>query len=184
MIETLISSKTRIKLLLKFFLNSNNTAYLRGLEGEFGESTNAIRLELNRLEKAGMLSSSIEGNKKLFKANTKHPLFQEVHNIVLKHVGLDKVVINVIERLGDVKEVYLAGSFSRGLDSQVIDLIFIGNIDINSLIKLIDKVEHVIRRKIRYLIYQPGEKDDIDWSAFTPKPLMLWNDERNQISQT
>ncbi|MCB0685917.1 MAG: ArsR family transcriptional regulator [Saprospiraceae bacterium] len=184
MIETLISSKTRIKLLLKFFLNSNNTAYLRGLEGEFGESTNAIRLELNRLEKAGMLSSSIEGNKKLFKANTKHPLFQEVHNIVLKHVGLDKVVINVIERLGDVKEVYLAGSFSRGLDSQVIDLIFIGNIDINYLIKLIDKVEHVIRRKIRYLIYQPGEKDDIDWSAFTPKPLMLWNDERNQISQT
>ena len=53
MIETLISSKTRIKLLLKFFLNSNTTAYLRGLEEEFGESTNSIRLELNRFEKAG-----------------------------------------------------------------------------------------------------------------------------------
>ena len=55
MIETLISSKTRIKLLLKFFLNSNTTAYLRSLESEFGESTNAIRIELNRLEEAGML---------------------------------------------------------------------------------------------------------------------------------
>lgn len=57
MIEALISSKTRIKLLLKFFLNSSNRAYLRGLEEEFGESTNAIRLELNKLEKAGMVSS-------------------------------------------------------------------------------------------------------------------------------
>lgn len=170
--------------MLKFFLNSNTTSYLRSLESEFGESTNAIRLELNRLEKAGMLSSFVEGNKKLFKANTKHPLFQEIHNIVLKHVGLDKVVINVIERLGDVNEVYLAGSFSRGLDSQVIDLIFIGNIDINYLIKLIEKVEKVIHRKIRYLIYQPEERNEIDWSAFAPKPLILWDDERNKISST
>ena len=53
MIEALISSKTRIKLLLKFFLNSKTTSYLRGLEAEFGESSNAIRIELNRFEKAG-----------------------------------------------------------------------------------------------------------------------------------
>ena len=50
MLETLISSKTRIKLLLKFFLNSKTKSYLRNLESEFGESTNAIRVELNRLE--------------------------------------------------------------------------------------------------------------------------------------
>lgn len=64
MIETLISSQTRIKLLLKFFLNSNTKAYLRSLESEFSESSNAIRLELNRLEQSGMLSSFMEGNKK------------------------------------------------------------------------------------------------------------------------
>ena len=51
MIETLISSKTRVKLLLKFFLNSRNTAYLRNLEEEFEESTNGIRVELNKFEK-------------------------------------------------------------------------------------------------------------------------------------
>ena len=95
MIETLISSKTRIKLLLKFFLNSKTTAYLRSLEGEFGESTNAIRVELNKLENAGMLSSSLKGNKKIFQANTKHPLFGEIHNILLKHIGLDQIIENV-----------------------------------------------------------------------------------------
>ncbi len=50
-------------------------AYLRSLENEFGESSNAIRIELNRFEEAGMLVSFTEGNKKLFKANTEHPLF-------------------------------------------------------------------------------------------------------------
>jgi hypothetical protein len=180
MIETLISSKTRIKLLLKFFLNSNTTAYLRSLESEFGDSTNAIRLELNRLEKAGMLSSYTEGNKKLFKANTRHPLYNEIHNILLKHIGLDKVVENVIERLGDVHKVYLAGSFSRGIDSQVIDLLIIGNIDIPYLVQLIEKVEGLIHRKVRYLIYASGEQDQIDWGSFNPRPLLLWNGNHQQ----
>lgn len=178
MIDTLISSKTRIKLLLKFFLNHNTTAYLRGLESEFGESSNAIRLELNRLEQAGMLSSFADGNKKYFQANTAHPLFEEIHRIILKHIGLDKVVDDVIERLGNVLKVYLAGSFSRGLDSQIIDLIFIGDIDINYLVRLIERVEKLIHRKIRYLIYAPDESKQIDWSSFNPHPLLLWNNEK------
>jgi len=175
MIETLISSKTRIKLLLKFFLNSRTTAYLRGLESEFGESTNAIRLELNRLEQAGMLTSSADGNKKVFRANTRHPLFGEIHNILLKHIGLDRIIENVIERLGDVDKVYLAGEFSRGLDSQIIDLIFVGSIDKGYLVKLIDKVEGLIKRKVRYIIYDREEFEDIDWNKFDPEPLLVWS---------
>ena len=71
MLDTLITSKTRIKLLLKFFLNSNSSSYLRGLESEFGESSNAIRLELNKFEKAGLLTTTTNGNKKMFKADRK-----------------------------------------------------------------------------------------------------------------
>ena len=52
-LDTLITSRTRVKLLMKFFLNSRTTSYLRDLENEFDESTNAIRVELNRFEKAG-----------------------------------------------------------------------------------------------------------------------------------
>ena len=174
MIDALISSKTRIKLLLKFFLNSRTTAYLRSLESEFGESTNAIRIELNRLENAGMLTSSMKGNKKIFQANTKHPLFNEIHNILLKHLGLDSIIETVIERLGDVEKVFVAGEFSKGLDSQIIDLIFIGNIDKNYLINLIEKAENIVNRKIRYLIYTPEESVDIAWDKFNPVPLLLW----------
>lgn len=174
MIETLISSKTRIKLLLKFFLNSNTTAYLRSLEGEFGDSTNAIRLELNKLEKAGMLSSKQKGNKKIFRANTKHPLFKEIHNILLKQIGLDQIIENVVKRLGEVEKVYLVGDFANGLDSKVIDLIFIGNIDKNYLLQLIEKVEKMIHRKVRYLIYQEIEISDQELSSMNPERLLLW----------
>ncbi|MBK7870793.1 MAG: ArsR family transcriptional regulator [Saprospiraceae bacterium] len=175
MIETLISSKTRIKLLLKFFLNSNATAYLRSLESEFGESSNAIRLELNRFEEAGMLESRLDGNKKIFQANTHHPLFKEVHNILLKYVGLDRIVEEVIERLGEVRQVFLVGDFSKGLDSRIIDLIFIGNIDKSYLLNLVDKAEDLIHRKVRYLIYSEEEAVTLDWSKYNPKPLLLWS---------
>ena len=175
MINTLISSKTRIKLLLKFFLNSNTTSYLRSLESEFGESTNGIRLELNKLEKAGMLSSFLKGNKKIFKANTEHPLFKEIHNILLKHIGLDKIVEQVVERLGEVDKVYLSGDFSRGIDSQIIDLIFVGNLDKLYLVNLIGKAEKIVNRKIRYLHYDQSEVENMDWSNMNPEPFLLWS---------
>lgn len=178
MIETLISSKTRIKLLLKFFLNSRTTSYLRGLENEFGDSSNAIRVELNKLEKAGMLSSAIKGNKKIFKANTSHPLFNEIHNILLKHLGLDQIIENVVERLGEVKRVYLVGEFAKGLDSRIIDLIFIGAIDKSYLLNLIEKAEGMIQRKIRYIIYDENELSETQVQEMNPERLLLWSKEK------
>ncbi len=178
MIEALISSKTRVKLLLKFFLNSNTKAYLRGLESEFGESTNAIRVEINRFEQAGMLKSENIGNKKMFQANTTHPLFQEIHNILLKHVGLDHVIENVIERLGMVERVFLIGDFSKGSDSNIIDLIFVGDIDKSYLINLIEKTEKLVSRKIRYVIYQDSEFGGLDLARFDTMPLLLWSKDK------
>ncbi len=178
MLETLISSKTRVKLLLKFFLNSKNTSYLRGLESEFGESSNSIRLELNRLEKAGMLVSHAQGNKKLFKANTSHPLFNEVHNILLKNIGFNTIIETVITRLGDVEEVYVVGDFAHGIDSQVIDLVFLGSIDIEFLIKLINKTEKLIDRKIRYITYSSEEKEKVNWQKENPSALLLWQKDK------
>jgi hypothetical protein len=175
MIETLISSKMRVKLLLKFFLNSRSRSYLRGLENEFGDSTNAIRLELNRFEKAGMLKSYTEGNKKFFQANTEHPLFNEVHNILIKYIGFDTIIDTVAERLGELKEVYIIGQLANGLDSPVIDLLFTGDIDENYLVNLIRKAESLIKRKIRYIIYKSDEIPSIDWKQFETQPLLLWS---------
>ena len=175
MLNALISSKTRVKLLLKFFLNSNTKSYLRGLENDFGDSTNAIRVELNRMEKAGMLVSFNKGNKKYFQANTQHPLYREIHNIILKYVGIDKIVETVIERLGDVDQVFLVGRFARGLDSQIIDLVFVGKINKAYLINLVEKTEQIINRKIRYVTYLPERFNLDELKKIETEPLLLWS---------
>jgi hypothetical protein len=176
MIDTLISSKTRIKLLLKFFLNSRTTAYLRNLEEEFGESTNGIRLELNKFEKAGFLDSFSQGNKKVFKVNTKHPLFKDIHNIVLKLVGLDHVVDYIVQRIGDLKQVYLVGKLATGQDSNIIDLVLVGN-DLNKtfLMEQVEKAEKKIGKKIRYVLFAPDEFDLNKIKEPGMHPLLIWS---------
>lgn len=173
MIETLISSKTRVKLLLKFFLNSNTTAYLRSLSSEFGESTNAIRLELNRLEDAGMLTTFLEGNKKMFQANPAHPLFKDIHRILLKTIGVDRLITEVINRLGKVEEVYLTGDLACGRESDIIDLVIIGDVDRVYLVQLVEKAERVMARKIRYLVYGAGEFSAKEKSKQFEEPSVL-----------
>src|SRR5690606_39147945 len=153
MLEALISSKTRIKLMMKLFLNPGNSAYLRGLAEDFGESTNAVRVELNRFEEAGLLISETTGNKKFYRANHKHPLFSDINNIILKYVGIDRIIEMVIHRIGKLEALYLSGDYAKGVDSGIIDLIFIGDINKNYLTKLIDKVENLIRKKLRYIQY-------------------------------
>ena len=175
MLEALITSKTRINLLLKFFLNSNNKAWLRSLESEFGESTNAIRLELNRLGKAGLLVAVHEGNKKIYMANTSHPLYNDIHNLLMKHIGLDKIISKVTTKLGELNSVYLVGELAKGKDSKVLDLWFVGKgIDKKYLLKLVEKSEVKIKRKIRYIILTQDELKDFISGKSKDELLLVW----------
>ena len=158
MLDTLVTSKTRLKLILKFFLNPRSSAYLRELAEEFGESSNAVRLELNRFEQAGLLKSEAKGNKKLFRANVIHPLYKDINSIIRKTIGIDKIVDEVVARLGKVEEAYVTGDFAVGKNGKTIDILLAGtDIDKDFLHRLIDKTESLIKRKIRYLILSPSE---------------------------
>lgn len=174
MLEALITSKTRIKLLLKFFLNSESESYLRGLESDFCESTNAIRLELNKFEEAGLLHAINRGNKKIFRANTFHPLFADINSIIHKYVGIDQIIKRIINKLGNLEKVFLTGSLAAGNDSSHIDLLFVGiDIDTEYLSQLIHKAEAFISRKIVFQICNPNELD-VKLFAKNEKFLLIW----------
>ena len=175
MLDTLITSKTRIKLLMKFFLNASSESYLRNLTNEFGESSNAIRVELNKFETAGLLCSEHKGNRKYFQANTKHPLFSSIHNLLIKNIGLDRIIDSIIDDLGNLFQVYLVGDFAKGKDSSIIDLIFVGN-EINSeyLLKLVQKSERLIEHKIRYVIFSIDEVKTYLLKKDASEYLLLW----------
>ncbi len=175
MIDSLITSKTRVKLLLKFFLNPENRSYLRELADEFGESTNSVRVELNRLTDAGLLESHDEGRTKLYKANTKHPLFPEIRAIVAKTLGIDQLVDQVIKRLGNVELAFITGDYANGIDSGLIDLVLVGEIDRAYLQSLIDKLEKMIERKIRVLVLKRDELQALR-DRFEGHVLVIWEE--------
>ena len=178
MINTLITSQTRIKILKKFFLNNKTRAHLRGLESEFGESSNAIRVELNRFEEAGLLNSLRDGNKKLFQANPLHPLYRDIHNIIMKETGIDRVIEKVIHRIGSLLAVYLTGDFAQGRDSKVIELILVGaEIDREYLARKVMQAEELVGRKVSCIVLEPDESDNYLMNYNPSELLPLWKAE-------
>ena len=181
MLETLITSKTGVKLLMKFFLSANSESYLRNLEGEFGGSTNGIRQELNKFETAGLLNSELKGNKKYFKANKSHPLFPDIHSLLIKHIGIDRIIDEVVENIGNLYQVFLVGDFAKGIDNGLIDLVFVGDdINKNYLLKIVGKAENMIKRKIRYMLFSKDEIYSFIDSKKDSDYLLLW--ENGQIN--
>ncbi len=178
MIESLITSKTRIKLLLKFFLNSQTKSYLRSLETEFGESTNSIRVELNRLENAGLLDTSTVGNKKMFFANIQHPLFFDINNILKKFIGIDQIIEQITSQVGDLQAAYLTGDFAIGKDSKIIDLTLVGDrLDRPYIETLVEKAEGFISRRIKYIILSKEEMIQF----YNNKPvLLIWKSDETR----
>ena len=176
MLDTLVTSKTRLKLILKFFLNSSSSAYLKELAKEFGESSNAVRLELNRFEKSGLLESEVSGNKKLYRANILHPLYNDIHSIISNTIGIVHIIDEVVTQLGDVEEAYITGDFAVGKNGKTIDILLICNIiDKNYLSLLIDKAESLINRKIRYLILSPSEAES--HLEYEKEAMLIWKKE-------
>jgi len=149
----LITSKTRLRLLIKFFVSQANRGYLNGLATEMGESTNAIRKELNHLHDAGYLQKEKSNNKIQYKANTKHPMFSVLQKVILKHLGLEDAVEIVLERMGAVEQIILIGDYAKGIDSGKIEIIIVGQ-DLNTsyVRNLEEKIEKLISRKVTFFL--------------------------------
>ena len=174
MLDSLITSKTRIKLLLKFFLNPGTKAYLRGLATEFGESTNAIRVELNRLTDAKLLTSVHSGRTVEYRANTEHSLFQDIQNVVIKFVGIDTIAEELANKLGDIKSAYVIGDYAQGNDSGLIDLALIGQVDHAKLKVMTNKIENLINRKIRTIVLDPKDMKKLYKRLNIKNALCIW----------
>ena len=182
MINTLITSQTRIKLLKKFFLNNNIKAHLRGLESELNESSNSIRIELNRFEEGGLLTSLRDGNKKIYQANADHPLYDDIHSIILKETGIDKLIRKIIYRLGNLLAIYLVGDFAHGNDGPVIELILVGaDIDLDFLSRKMKQSEEITGRKVRYTIMEPKLAEMYLVRMLPSEMLPLWKKEVGMV---
>ena len=129
---------------------------------EFKESTNSIRVELNRLSDAGLLVSEPNGKTKNYKANQQHPLYGEMQSIVAKYLGFDRLVEVVIKNLGNVQKAIVLGDYAKGMDTGTIELMLVGK-EINEeyLDFLVEKTQEKIKRKLKVLVVEEAP-DDIE----------------------
>ncbi|MZP29519.1 ArsR family transcriptional regulator [Heliobacterium undosum] len=176
MLDSLITSKTRLQLLMRFFLNPDHSSYLRKLAAELGESTNGVRVELNRLEEARLLVSRMDGRHKLYAANRNHPLFPEINSIVKKTLGLNRIIDEIVANLGQLNMAMLVGDCARGIDSGVIELIIVGHVDLAYLEKLVIKAETVLQRRIRTVVLNQEEYANLAPQLIAEGGLILWGD--------
>ena len=171
----LITSKTRLKLLLRFFLNQNLSGYLQGLSKELDENTNSIRVELNRLEEAGLLSSELQGRRKLYQVNVAHPLTSDITSIVRKVAGIDALVDKVVDNLSGLSQVWICGALARGIQGDSIDCVLIGT-DLNSkyIAGLSARVKELTGKKVntKVLEQMPDEKRE--------QCLLVWEKQGEQ----
>jgi hypothetical protein len=149
MLNSLITSKTRLRLLIKFFMSQANKAHLNGLANEFGESTNSIRKELNNLYSAGYLLKSKSNNKIEYNVNPNHPLYETMRKVVMKHLGLEDIVETVLEKMGTIEKIILIGDYAKGIDSGNIEVILTGrDLDMEYISNIEKKMEKLINRKV------------------------------------
>ena len=163
-LDKIFTGKIRLQLLTKLLLNPASTVYLRGLERDLGVSSNTVRLELNKLSDMQLIqehTETINTKTKYYTVNTKHPMFKSLRGVIMQYVGLDQIIENVLEKLGNVDEVYLTGDLALGKNSPFIDLVLVGDIDKAYLYNLIEKAETLIYKKIRVGMYLPKEFTEV-----------------------
>ncbi len=170
----LITSKMRIRILMRIFLNPERSVYLRELAGDFKASPSHIKNELEQLKAANLLTSKKKGRQILFSANTKHPVFDELHSMVKKALGMDRILESIIDRLGNLEQAILIDDYAEGKDTGVIDLVLVGNIDKYNLHDLTRKTEKYIERKIRTLVLTVDEYHKLVPNLNRRPNFILW----------
>ena len=160
---------------MRFFFNPKTQSYLRELAKELNVSSNAVREELNQLTNTNLLKSEKKGRKVYYMANTEHSLFPELKSMIGKVMGIDKVIDGIVNRLGDLERAYLIDDYAEGKDTGIIDILLVGNLDEYHLNDLSRKTEGYINRKIRSLVLNREEYENLLPDLEKKPKVLIWD---------
>jgi len=138
MLKALFSSNTRVKLLKKFLLHPEEEFYGRDLSRELDEQIHSVRRELNNLEKIGLLQTRWQKNILYFKVSKKFSIYPELKSIFKKSDFLHDKITEEVKNIGKIQLLLFSGIFIGKKDSRI-DLLIVGEVDRDSLEKVIEK---------------------------------------------
>lgn len=158
-------TKNRAELLGLFFTNPEQSFYMQEIGRILNKKPGCFQKTINNMEKEGILVSEYKANARYFKVNKEYPLYQELKSIVFKTVGVVGSLRESLKQIKNIKFSFIYGSYAKSAENYLsdIDLIVIGNIDEDALIKELDKMEKKIGREVNYRLYELKEfKQEIE----------------------
>ncbi len=191
MLQDIIVSKARIKLLEVFLYQPQEIFYVRQLVRATGEEINAIRRELQRMEKLGMVQKESRGNRVYYSFNKKYSLFGDLLSLVSKSVGLGGQIFKKKAKIGKIKFAMLSGRFARGLSTKEggVDLLVVGDVFLEKLAEIVRSEEKNLGREINYSVmtvsefnFRKSRRDPFLLGILGGSRIMLIGDEEEMTS--
>ena len=159
-LSDIITSKVRIKVLELFASNIGEMFHVRGIVREVDEEINAVRRELMRLEKAGLLKKESRGNRVYYWAREDYQLFGDILSMVAKSTGLGASLIENKRKIGNIGFIMFSGRFVRRKDKKhedEVDILVVGDVVLPELANLIRTEESKRNQEINYTVMSREE---------------------------
>ncbi len=190
MLQDLLISKVRVKILVLFFGNPSQIFHVREIVRRTSEEINAVRRELAHLEKGGLLSSEWRANRRCYMLRKDYALYPELSAIVNKTSGLGGEIIKNKAKLGRIKYAILSRSFTVGkpYDPNKVDILIVGNVVLPELGALVRDEEARREREINFtpmteeeFTFRKNRSDPFIFSILHEPRVMLIGDEEEMI---
>ncbi len=188
MLKHIIPSKTRIKILELFYHHSSQTYYLRQVVRSINEEVNAVKRELDILEKTKVLLKERRLNKVFYTLNKHYVFYEEFLKIFSKTVALSRNIMNNIPKLGRIKYAALSTKYTRGIairDDEIY-LMLVGVVVVPEIAAIVSEAEKEFGRDINYTVMTEDEftfrkrnNDPFIWKFLRSPKVMLAGSEED-----
>lgn len=192
LLEELIISRVRVKILTLFLTNPSTIYHVRDIVRRVDEEINAVRRELAHLEKAGMLSKEQRANRLFYTFRKEYPLYYELMELVTKTSGLGWDIVKNKIKLGKIKFAMMSGRYMRGLphkDGNDVDLLIVGSVVLPELGQYVKSEEVKRERELNYTVMSEEEftfrkrrRDPFVLDILSGSRIMLIGDEEDLVN--
>lgn len=191
MLDDLITSKSRVNLLNVFLSAPGEMYHVRELVRRTNDEINAVRRELQFLEKKGVLIKEPRANRVYYSFSKNYPFYFDLLQIGVKTIGLGYEILKNRAKLGRVKYAMFSGRFAKRIkkESDEVDLLIVGTIVLPELALLVRNEEKRLGTEINYtamsdeeLEFRKKKRDPFIYSILAKSRVMLIGDEESMIS--
>jgi predicted nucleotidyltransferase len=158
LLANLVCSRVRAEVFRVLFGLQTGELHLREIHRQTNLALGTVRQDIGKLVRLGLVRSRQDGNRIYYRANQRHPLYPDIHQMVLKTVGLTDVLAAVLRSNG-IRAAFVFGSIARGTDSPEsdVDLMIIGTFGLRKVSALLGGVAERLGREINPHVLSPSE---------------------------